>query len=89
MEGVTEMSKRTNKTRTLHSSTQSMRIQEVQLEPMFDLTAYEDGFMFVSASFGHDGNVYILLIDQIPARERGIAARTAAGRWDRTGADKC
>lgn len=66
------MSKKTNKTRTLHSSTQSMRIQEVQLKPMFDLTAYEDGFMFVSASFGHDGNVYILLIDQIPERERGM-----------------
>ncbi|WP_254438422.1 hypothetical protein [Paenibacillus sp. DCT19] len=61
-----------NKAKTIHRSALSMKIQDIQLQPVFDLTAYEDGFMFVSASFGYDGNLYILLIDQIPERERGM-----------------
>ncbi|MEY8743350.1 hypothetical protein AB9M62_28325 [Bacillales bacterium AN1005] len=64
--------KKMNKSKSIHKSTQSMRIQEIQLQPVFDLTAYEDGFVFVSASFGYDGNLYILWIDQIPERERGM-----------------
>ncbi|WP_053372895.1 hypothetical protein [Paenibacillus sp. FJAT-27812] len=49
----------------------------VALQPFADISAYMDGFEIVSAQIGSDGCMYVLLINQIPVRERGMFVPTA------------
>ncbi|QJD84995.1 hypothetical protein [Cohnella herbarum] len=44
----------------------------VALHPFADISVHTEGFEMVSAQFGADGLAYILLINQIPERERGM-----------------
>lgn len=45
---------------------------ERRLDPAFDLAPYLRGWTLVSTSLGHDGHVYVLLIDGEPVREAGF-----------------
>jgi hypothetical protein len=49
----------------------------VALQPFADISAYTEGFEIVSAQIGSDGCMYVLLINQIPERERGMFVPTA------------
>ncbi|GBF77078.1 hypothetical protein PA598K_05602 [Paenibacillus sp. 598K] len=44
----------------------------VKLQPFVDISEYTIGFEIVSTQFGGDGCVYVLLINQIPERTRGM-----------------
>ncbi|MCG7407281.1 hypothetical protein MH117_07605 [Paenibacillus sp. ACRRX] len=44
----------------------------VALQPFVDISAHVEGFEIISTQFGADGRVYVLLINQIPERERGM-----------------
>lgn len=46
--------------------------QMAQLEPLFDISHYIQGFEMVTASIGFDHNVYVLLIDKTPERIDGM-----------------
>jgi len=48
----------------------------VALQPFADISAYMEGFEIVSAQIGSDGCMYVLLINQIPVRERGMFVQT-------------
>lgn len=44
----------------------------VALQPFADISEHTEGFEIVSNQFGADGRVYVLLMNQIPKRERGM-----------------
>ncbi|BBI30899.1 hypothetical protein [Cohnella abietis] len=44
----------------------------VTLKPFADISEYTRGYDVVSAQFGTDGCIYVLLINHIPERERGM-----------------
>ncbi|MDT9722760.1 hypothetical protein QVE09_28095 [Paenibacillus sp. ClWae2A] len=45
---------------------------KVKLLPFADISNYVEGFDIVSTQWGGDGLVYVLLMNQIPERERGM-----------------
>lgn len=47
------------------------------LQPFVDISVHTEGFEMVSAQFGGDNCVYVLLINQIPERERGMFVPSA------------
>ncbi|GAA3409432.1 hypothetical protein ACFFNY_09725 [Paenibacillus hodogayensis] len=49
----------------------------VALQPFADISKHMEGFEIVSAQFGGDGYVYVLLINRIPERERGMFVPSA------------
>lgn len=49
-----------------------MSNKTVTLMPFADISTYLDGFEMVSAQFGSDGRVYVLVVNRIPQRERGM-----------------
>ncbi|MGO4547418.1 hypothetical protein AB4Z29_21780 [Paenibacillus sp. 2TAB23] len=53
-----------------------MFTKTVTLQPYADISAYTEGFEIVSAQIGSDGCMYVLLINQIPVRERGMFVPT-------------
>ena len=53
-----------------------MSKRNIKLMPFADLSAYMGGFKIVSTQWGPDGKVYVLLINQVPERERGMFVQT-------------
>ncbi|MEK8130728.1 hypothetical protein WMW72_22740 [Paenibacillus filicis] len=51
--------------------------KSVTLQPFADIAEHMEGFELVSAQFGADGCVYVLLINRIPARIRGMFVPSA------------
>ncbi|MFD1906026.1 hypothetical protein ACFSQ7_21275 [Paenibacillus rhizoplanae] len=49
----------------------------VTLQPFADISVHTKGFKIVSAQLGGDGCVYVLLINQIPERKRGMFVQPA------------
>ncbi|MBP1995625.1 hypothetical protein [Paenibacillus eucommiae] len=49
----------------------------ITLRPFADISEYTEGFEIVSAQFGTDGCVYVLLRNHIPERERGVLVPSA------------
>ncbi|QOS77667.1 hypothetical protein JNUCC31_23310 [Paenibacillus sp. JNUCC31] len=49
-----------------------MSNSKVKLLPFADISVYTEGFEIVSTQWGGDGRVYVLLINQIPERERDM-----------------
>ncbi|PRA08702.1 MULTISPECIES: hypothetical protein [unclassified Paenibacillus] len=45
---------------------------KVKLLPFADISNYVEGFDIVSTQWGGDGRVYVLLMNQIPERKRGV-----------------
>ncbi|MBH5318724.1 hypothetical protein I6N90_13035 [Paenibacillus sp. GSMTC-2017] len=46
--------------------------QTVELQSFADISEFIEGFNIVSTKFGADGRVYVLLINEIPEREKGM-----------------
>ncbi|WP_342478337.1 hypothetical protein NYE24_06900 [Paenibacillus sp. FSL H7-0350] len=49
----------------------------VTLQPFADISVHTQGFEIVSAQLGGDGCIYVLLINQIPERKRGMFVQPA------------
>ncbi|MDM5279080.1 hypothetical protein ACN9MH_07980 [Paenibacillus silvae] len=49
---------------------------KLTLLPFADISGYTEGFDIVSVQLGHDGLAYILLINQVPERKRGMFVQT-------------
>lgn len=49
----------------------------MMLQPFVDIATYIEGFEIVSSSLGGNGCIYVLLIDRIPERERGMFVQTS------------
>lgn len=47
------------------------------LQPLVDIATYMEGFEIVSSSLGGNGCIYVLLIDKIPEREKGMFVQTS------------
>ncbi|WP_017689804.1 hypothetical protein [Paenibacillus sp. PAMC 26794] len=45
---------------------------KVKLLPFANISNYVEGFEIVSTQWGGDGLVYVLLMNQIPERKRGM-----------------
>lgn len=53
-----------------------MSKRNIKLMPFADLSAYMGGFKIISTQWGADGKVYVLLINQVPERERDMFVQT-------------
>jgi hypothetical protein len=49
---------------------------KVKLLPFADISYDVEGFDIISTQWGGDGLVYVLMMDQIPERERGMFVQT-------------
>ncbi|NGZ76703.1 hypothetical protein [Saccharibacillus alkalitolerans] len=69
-----------NKKRTFQKEGNGSAARRIELVPAADLAAFMRGWQTVSAAFGYDGRVYILLVDAEPEREQGMFVRTELER---------
>lgn len=51
------------------------------LKTFVDIATYMEGFEIVSFSLGENGYIYILLIDKIPEREKGMFVQTSLNQF--------
>jgi hypothetical protein len=55
--------------------------QKIMLKPFVDIATYIEGFEIVSSKLGGNGCIYILLIDKIPEREKGMFVQTSLSQF--------
>ncbi len=48
----------------------------ISLAPFADITTYTEGFKLLSMQWGHDGLVYVLLINEVPERKQEMFVQT-------------